>query len=98
MLCAFSKFQPSAPPVLSGRFDFKRSSSSAELPQPLQVCCHQPKATLKNIPFESSQVHLDDLVTGILDVFQPVQRGSRTSRGNGIIDKFDLRYSMLYSI
>lgn len=31
MLCAFSKFQPSAPPVLSGRFDFKICSSSTEV-------------------------------------------------------------------
>ena len=44
--------------------------------EPLQVWCHpvttdQAKASPENIPFESSQVHLDNTVTGILDRCQP---------------------------
>ena len=31
ILCAFSKFQPAASPVLSGRLDFNSSNNSAEL-------------------------------------------------------------------
>ena len=37
-------------------------------------------------------VHLDNTITGILDWCQLVQRWSSRSRGNSIIDKFDLRY------
>ena len=64
--------------------------------QPLQLWCHQPKATLKNIPFECSQVNLDNLITGILDACQPAQWWSNRSRCYSIIDKFDLWYHIIY--